>query len=128
MRSIKYIFPVVLSLGLFAGCSEKPVVIVQAAQGEQVVTAKSGKLFSIQLKGQMSTGYSWKLAEIPASMEVVKENVISEEKDLAGGIDTQEFVFKSSAKGDFVLTFRYGEHWKKKPKYVKTSTVKVRID
>ena len=128
MFRLKLLLAVALSVFMFAQCAEKPVLLVQADSGEQAVTAKSGKLFTVQLRGQLSTGYSWKLTEIPASFQLIKENVKTEEKDKAGGVDIQEFIFKSVEKGDFILTFRYAEHWKKKPKYVKTSTVKIRVE
>ena len=128
MVRLNYIFAVALSFFIITGCAEKPVLVVQAALGEQAVTAKAGKLFSVQIKSQMSTGYSWKLAELPESFQLVKESVLTDGKNIAGAEDMQEFIFKAGQKGDFVLTFRYAEHWKKKPKFVKTSTVKIRIE
>jgi len=128
MSRFNIIFAALLSVFLVNGCTEKPVLVVQAVPGEQSIAAKAGKSFSIQLKGQMSTGYSWKLSELPASFEIIKEDVKTLEKDIAGGEDIQQFIYRSAQKGDFILTFRYAEHWKKKPKYVKTATVKVRIE
>lgn len=123
-------FPACLALFMFfvSACSTSTSLVVKAVPGEQSVTAKSGIAFSVQLQSQMSTGFSWELAEVPASLLIVKENVLTEEKDKAGGIDIQEFIFKSEKKGDLNLIFRYGEHWKNKPKYIKTSTVKVKIE
>lgn len=128
MSLLKYIIIMILSFFMFTGCSEKPGLVVQAVQGDQSINVKAGTAFTIQLKGRMSTGYSWKLVEIPSSFEIIKENVKTLEKDIAGGEDIQEFILKAGPKGDFNLTFSYAEHWKKKPKYVKTSTVKVRVE
>lgn len=128
MSGLKYIITLLLSVFLIAGCSEKPVLVVQAGAGEQAVTAKAGVQFSVQIKSRMSTGYSWKLSELPESFQLIKETVLTDGKDIAGAEDIQEFIFKSAQKGEYTLTFRYAEHWKKKPKYVKTTTVKVKID
>ncbi len=117
-----------LCLFLAAGCSTAPEVVVKGGPVSQTITARQGKTFSVQLESQMSTGYSWKLAEIPSSVTLEKESVITESKQIAGGIDIQEFIFKAVAKGDLLLTFRYGEHWKEKPRYIKTSEVKVKIE
>ena len=124
----KYILGMTAVMLIFSGCSNKPAVVVKAGLIEQVITAKLGDPFIVQLEGQLSTGYGWRIIGLPASLKVTKENVITEGKDKAGGIDIQEFIFKSIAKGDFTLTFKYAKHWEKKPQYIKTSTVKVRIE
>lgn len=130
----KYIFAVSILTFLISGCSNSPSIIVKSGSGEQTVTANAGKKFSIQLEAQLSTGYSWKLFAAPSSLITVKEIVKTEEKDKTinedkvGGIEIQEFIFKSMEKGELTLTFKYGEHWKKNPQYVKTSVVKVRIE
>ena len=113
---------------LISGCTTSPSVVVKAGSADQTVTAKADKLFSIQLDAQLSTGYSWKIADVPVSIQVIKEVVKTEEKDKTGGVDIQEFIFKSAQKGEITLTFRYGEHWKEKPQYIKTSVIKVKVE
>ena len=126
----KYLPAAIFISFLISGCSSSPVIVVKAGSGEQTITAKSGEAFSIILEAQLSTGYSWKLSEVPASLKIVKENVITEEKetDIAGGFENQEFIFKSMEKGELTLTFKYAQHWKKKPQISKTAVVKVRIE
>lgn len=124
----KYTFAAVIFMLFAFGCSNTPAVIVKTGSGEQTITAKAGKPFSVLLESQLSTGYGWKLSDTPAPFSIIKEDVITEGGNKAGGIDTQEFVFKSSEKGDFVLTFKYARHWEKKPQYIKTATVKVRVE
>lgn len=116
---------------LISGCTSSPSIIVKAGSaGDQTVTAKAGKTFSVQLEAQLSTGYSWKLIDSPASLITVKEDVLMQKNDAdkTGGFEIQEFVFKSMEKGELNLTFKYAQHWKKKPEYEKTSVVKVRIE
>jgi len=117
-----------LMMFIVPGCTKSPVIVVKAGAGEQMITAKAGEAFTIQLEGQLSTGYAWKLAESPASVQIIKESVLTEGNDKAGGIDIQEFVLKSTAKGELTLTFKYARHWEKKPVYIKTSTVKVKVE
>lgn len=115
---------------LISGCTNSPAVLVKAGSGDQTLTAKAGKSFSIQLEAQLSTGYSWKLIDAPASLITVKEDVLTEKSDnnKTGGFEIQEFVLKSMEKGELTLTFKYAQHWKKKPEFTKTSVVKVRIE
>jgi predicted secreted protein len=126
----KYIFSLTLLTLLISGCANSQEIIVKAGSGDQTITAKAGKIFSIVIEAQLSTGYSWKLQELPASIKIVKEAVLSEKKnvDITGGYEIQEFVFKSTEKGDFTLTFNYAQHWKKKPEFEKTTTIKIKVE
>jgi inhibitor of cysteine peptidase len=126
----KYIFLLTVLTLLISGCANSQEIIVKAGSGDQTITAKAGKIFSIAIEAQLSTGYSWKLQELPASIKIVKEAVLTEKKNvnITGGYEIQEFVFRSSEKGDFTLTFNYAQHWKKKPEFEKTTTIRVRIE
>ena len=126
MTFIKNFLPIALFI-LFIGCSE-PMVKVKAGDDNQAVRANVNKNFSIKLESKLSTGFSWKLTEYPEYLSIVKEDVKTEETNKTGGVDIQEFILKSTAKGEFDLTFQYGEHWKKDPQYVKASKIKVIIE
>lgn len=126
----KLLIPFILLILLLAGCNTTPGILVKTGDSEQVVSAKTGKQFSVQLEGQLSTGYSWKLMEIPSAFKVIREDVIPQknERDMTGGFEIQEFILSSAEKGEYTLTFNYAQHWKKKPEFVKTVTVKVKVD
>ncbi len=126
----KYIFSLTIFAFLLSGCVNTPEIIVKTGSGEQIITAKTGKPFTISLEAQLSTGYSWKLQELPASIKIVKESVLDEKKNvnITGGYEIQEFVFKPAEKGDFTLTFNYAQHWKKKPEFEKTNAIKVKVE
>jgi len=126
MTFIKNFLPIALFI-LFIGCSE-PMVKVKSGDDNQAVRANVNKNFSIKLESKLSTGFSWKLTGYPEYLSIVKEDVKTEETNKTGGVDIQEFILKSTAKGEFDLTFQYGEHWKKDPEYVKTSKIKVIIE
>ena len=115
---------------LISGCTGSPAIVVKAGSGEQTLTAKAGKNFTINLEAQLSTGYSWKLFDAPAALVTVKEDVLTDKNngDKTGGFEIQQFIFKSMEKGEMTLTFKYAQHWKKKPEYAKTSVVKVKVE
>ncbi len=126
-----YIIAASVFMFFISGCTTTPALVVKAGSGDQTVTAKAGKAFSIQLEAQLSTGYSWKLASAPASLKIIKETVLplkETEKDITGGFEIQEFVLMSAEKGELTLTFNYARHWMKVPDNLKTSTVKVKIE
>lgn len=127
---IRNILVVLISIiSITSGCASKPVTIMVKDSGDSVVKARAGKTVAIQLKSQLSTGYSWKIMEMPDSLTLAKENVISDAKtlEITGGFEIQEFIFKASKTGGVVI-LRYGEHWKKKPEYVNTANIKVIIE
>ncbi|MCL1865339.1 MAG: protease inhibitor I42 family protein [Spirochaetes bacterium] len=127
MAFIKHILPVTLLMLFISGCGES-IVKVKAGDDNQIVRAKVNKKFLIQLESKLSTGFSWKLMEYPQGLSVNKEDVKTEESNKTGGVDIQEFILKSAEKGEFTITFQYGEHWKKNPQYVKTLKIKVVIE
>jgi len=124
---LKKFLSIVLFVLFISGCSE-PMVKVKEGDDNQLIKARVNKNFSVQLESRLSTGFSWKLMEYPKDISIVKEDVKTEQTNKTGGIDIQEFILKSSAKGKFDLTFKYGEHWKKNPEYINTSKVKVIIE
>jgi len=127
MKLIKKFLPITLFIVFILGCSE-PMIKAKDGDDNQAVRAKVNKNFSIHLESKLSTGFSWKLMEYPKDLSIVKEDVKTEQTNKTGGIDIQEFVLKSAAKGEFTITFQYGEHWKKDPQYIKASKVKVIIE
>ena len=129
MRTKKILVALISSLAIAAGCASKPVTVMVKDSGESIVKAKAGKTVAIQLKSQLSTGYSWKVMEMPEALTLVKENVITDAKtlDITGGYEIQEFIFKASKTGGFVI-LKYGEHWKKKPKYINTASITIVVE
>jgi len=125
--SIKKFLAAALLIFTISACNET-MVRVQDGNSDNQIRAKINKNFSIQLESQLSTGFSWKLMEYPEYLSIVQENVRTEENNKTGGIDIQEFILKSSSKGEFEILFQYGEHWKKNPKYEKSSKIKVVIE
>lgn len=129
MRTKKILVALISSLAIAAGCASKPVTVMVKDSGESIVKAKAGKTVAIQLKSQLSTGYSWKVMEMPEALILVKENVITDAKtlDITGGYEIQEFIFKASKTGGLVI-LKYGEHWKKKPQYINTASITIVVE
>jgi predicted secreted protein len=129
MRIRNILVVLISALSIIAGGASKPVTVMVKDSGNSAVKAKAGKTIAIQLKTQLSTGYSWKIMEMPDTLTLVKENIITDEKtiQITGGYEIQEFIFRASKTGGVVI-FKYGEHWKKKPEYVNTSKITIEIE
>lgn len=115
------------SLILIISCAAHPVVTQSSGSDEESLTVKKGQNFSIKLDSQLSTGFSWKAVEISPMIKLKNEKIKTEESDKTGGIDIQEFIFTPLKTGKATLVFKYGEHWKKDPKFIKTFTVNLDI-
>lgn len=120
---MKKIF-LLLSVFIYS-CASSPSISI--SEGESVIKTKAGKTFSVKLDSQLSTGYSWKITEIPQDITIIEEKVYTEESEKTGGRDIQEFIFKSNKKGGSIV-FKYGEHWKTNPSYIKTAKVTLQVE
>ncbi len=122
------IFTFFLCAALFTmSCAATPVITDTSGTGEESLSVKKGQAFSIRLDSQLSTGFSWKAVEIPDKIILKDENIRTEESGRTGGIDIQEFIFTARNSGKAVILFKYGEHWKKNPEYIKTFKVNIDI-
>jgi len=93
--------------------------------GSQVLEVRADSAFSVELESRMSTGFSWKLVTpLPDGAELTGESVKTAGEMKAGGADIQVFTFKVK-RGEYTLTFRYAEHWKNRPDYKETRTVRI---
>ncbi len=109
-------------------CATGPDVTVQGRKGGENFKVPLKKTIALQLEAQLGTGYSWKLMESPEILVLTKENIITEEQNKTGGTDLQQFIFRGIKKGKANLVFKYGEHWKKKPKFIKTYKASVTVE
>lgn len=127
---MKQIFlPVVLVLFFFTGCtcSQKSDDIpgYMASAGSQAIEVTAGSPVVIELKAQLGTGYSWKLATpLAPGITLAEESIKSLPDSKPGAEEIQVFRFNVK-KGEYTLTFRYGEHWKNNPVYKETSIIKI---
>ena len=80
---------------------------------------KKGELFTVSLKAQLSTGFSWN-AEISDDSIIIqkgKPKTFSLEKKKetkTGGFELQQFTFKAIKKGSTELILNYSQPWTKK--------------
>lgn len=127
----KIIVPLLMLSFLFTGCSCKvrdaDIQGFLAGPGTTAFEAASDEPVVIKFKSRLSTGYSWKFMGTSAEgITLESESSCTIDEGIAGGEDMQIFKFKA-AKGEYTLTFKYAEHWKKKPEYKETGVVKITV-
>lgn len=112
-----------------AGCSTTPdaddAKSYSVKGGNQVLEVKADSPVAVELVSKLSTGFSWKLdLPLPDGVTLEGESVKTSGEQKAGADDMQVFRFRVK-KGEYTLTFKYAEHWKRKPDYRETCTVKI---
>ncbi len=127
MLNRKFICLLISTLIFAISCAAHPVVTKTSGSDAESLSVKNGQTFSIKLDSQLSTGFSWKAVEISDNLKLKDERIKTEESDKTGGIDIQEFIFTPLKPGKAALLFKYGEHWKKNPEFIKTFRVSIEI-
>jgi len=107
-------------------CKGSPDIIISEKTGNKTILTSPGKTVSIELKSQISTGFSWRLKDEPEKITLLQEEIITL-KQMPGAPELHKFLFKAAKKGKEKLIFNYARHWMKKPKAAKTFEVEVEV-
>ncbi len=76
------------------------------------VTARVGEEVTIRLPAAPAAGYGWEIDPPPAAVTLVRSGAdAAPGTQPPGGPAEQVFVFRASARGKHVLTFRYKRPW-----------------
>jgi inhibitor of cysteine peptidase len=123
MKLKYFLFLSVISLFLaFAQESPKPKAI-------ETIKTKVKKEFKIELKSNMTTGYSWKLEKNYDSTIVksVSNEYIPMKTNLVGAGGKEIWKFKSLKKGTTILNMKYIQPWDKDEKPAQEKKYKIII-
>lgn len=120
---------IILLLGIFvvAGCigTEKTLTMDDNGREVQVFTAGLDTL-SVTLESQLSTGYSWSVAENGNnSIRQIGEPKIRQLTTVPGGKELQTFEFEVPSAGKFPLKLIYSRPWETNVPPLKTFTVTI---
>ncbi len=114
-----------LSLAVLS-CQSGPDVRVSGKVSPAKTEVAIGKTLSLELKSQISTGFSWRLAQEPSKLKLIKEEIVTL-KEMPGAPELHKFLFKGEKPGKEKLVFNYARHWMKKPKVAKTFELEVLV-
>ena len=112
-----------LTLGNFvAGCTST------AADSQNMVNVALGDTFTLTLRGNPTTGYSWDATEIPAEITLTEKHYEQDKTDpmMVGVGGTFHFRFKAVKKADANIHFEYRRPWEKLPA-IEVRSYRVRI-
>ena len=112
-----------LTLGsLIVGCAST------AVDSQNMINASVGETFTITLRGNPTTGYSWDATEIPAEITLTEKHYEQDKTDpmMVGVGGTFHFRFKAVKKADAAIHFEYRRPWENLPA-VEVRSYRVRI-
>ena len=103
----------------FFQCKYGPVFKATDTNNGSTFDINKGEFFTVSLKAQLSTGFSWNadLSDESIIMQKGKPETISLEKKKetkTGGFELQQFTFKGIKKGSTELILNYSQLWIKK--------------
>jgi inhibitor of cysteine peptidase len=95
------------------------------------LTMLKGEYFSLRLKSNPTTGYSWKITSMDKSILELAENKYIQEKNKKNAVGvggTDFFLFKAQGVGKTKLKINYIRSWEKYAKPTKTFTLEVTVE
>ena len=125
---------VAASLTACQSTPKRPVPSELAADAVQAgpISRKPGETFTIALKANHTTGYSWALDGKEDSTVVLKvsDDYISDRHmpGMVGFGGTEQWKFRAEKKGTTVLHFIYRRPWEKNAKPAEERSFKVRVE
>ena len=108
-------FTVSLLVLLSTGCAmQKQSVIFGSKAGRETVNVKPRQLFTVALKGNPSTGFSWNITTIDTTLirPQGKPRYVGQ-SNLPGSPGTFYFDFSAVGKGASNIAFAYARTWEK---------------
>jgi len=100
-----------LCVFLSIGCANK-----HYSADSDIITLKSGEIFTIALESNPTTGYSWSIEEpLPEILQKVSNEYkpYNTSGNIVGSGGTEIWIFKAIAKGNAAITFQYSRPWEK---------------
>jgi len=95
-----------------SGCTH--VLVVDASSNGGLIRMQEGDLLTVRLRGNPSTGTSWRFSEQPSAtvLEMTRDVSFSEDADnVCGSPGTFTFRFRASGPGTTRLVLHYGRPW-----------------
>ena len=97
------------------------------SQSGTAITVQVGKRFQIELESNLSTGYSWQLAQAPGDQLTLVDDDYVGQGSQPGAAGVQRFEFQGAAAGSTTLTFNYLRPWEQGTAPAKTATFPVTV-
>jgi inhibitor of cysteine peptidase len=102
---------------------------VASAFAQDHFEVKVGKMFTVTLESNASTGYSWEIAEPldETKVKLVESLYNAAKTDRVGAAGVELWVFKAVGAGETTISMKYVRPWEKDAAPAETATFAVTI-
>jgi inhibitor of cysteine peptidase len=132
--------PLILALILIAACRPSPSPespeprssegVVQVGQ-DSVIQARVGQEFTIELRANATTGYSWALADSlqQGTLALVRDEYVADPAPagMAGSGGRERWTFRALSPGETTIYMRYARSWEASSPAAETARFRVVI-
>ena len=112
---------------LLVGCASESLKLDEGNSGSDV-TLRAGQTFTVSLKGNPTTGYTWEVVECDEQVLKLAGEDYTSSSDRIGAGGTQTFTFTSSKPGTTTLKLVYRRPWEKDAEPLRTFIANVRVN
>jgi predicted secreted protein len=128
-RGISRRFLLTVALTTVYACSlGGKTVLLDESDNDTRVVLYVGDTISVKLKSNITTGYSWSPADLPASVEMIENRNESGEGGRMGEAGYRSFTFKPINPGEAVLLLRYFRPFERDKPAAQISRVSLSIE
>ena len=92
------------------------------------ITVGVGEEFEVRLESNVTTGYAWRVAELPDAIALVSSEYEEPDTSLVGAGGVEVFVFEGVAEGSGELRLEYVRSFDDPPEPAETADFQVQVD
>jgi inhibitor of cysteine peptidase len=127
-RTLRYTFVAVLTFVVLAMITAGKTTLCDESDNNTRVLLYVGDRLSIRLKSNVTTGYSWNIAELPNTLRAVDSKAESGKSGRVGEPGSQFFTFSARTPGGSTLKLDYFRPFEKDSPPAKTFRLSVTVE
>jgi inhibitor of cysteine peptidase len=124
---LRFVIVLPLLLAMTPDLNSKTILLDESDNNTRVVLYVGDSL-AIKLKSNVTTGYSWDVANLPSSLQQLGSKTEPGKSGRVGEPGFQTFTFKSTMPGDYDLQLNYSRPFEKNSRPAKTYHLSLSIE
>jgi inhibitor of cysteine peptidase len=127
-RTLRYTCPALLAFAVLAMVTTGKTILCDESDNNTRVQLYVGDTLSVRLKSNVTTGYSWNIAELPNSLRAVDSKSESGKSGRVGEGGFQFFTFNATKPGQSTLKLNYFRPFEKDSPPAKTYHLSISVE
>ena len=126
-RTLRYTFEAALAFAVLAMITLGKTILCDESDDNTRVILNVGDTLSVRLKSNVTTGYSWNIAELPNTLHAVDSKAESGKSGRLGEGGFQFFTFNAATPGESTLKLNYFRPFEKDSPPAKTFRLSISV-